>query len=102
MDNWIFYATYASSQTTVRTLPTNFSELFIKASSHVNYQNGENMLIPRICIPDVSSVNQALGLVQMGGLPGNFSVCKIWANNVIYYTIKDGSSTSNSYDIYYR
>jgi len=101
MNNWTLYATYTTSSTTIRTLPTSFSELYIKPSSTKNYQYCLSMLIPQICIPDVGSVNQALELVQPGG-KGYFSVCKIWANNLIFYTARSMSFPSYSYDVYYR
>lgn len=95
MNDWIFFATYRTSSTDVRALPTSFSELLLIISV---LNPGPELLIPKISIPNVSSIDQALGLVYQGNSDGSFAVVRIWSGGLLvdYY---DGYT---NYDIYYR
>lgn len=98
MDNWIHYATYETSNSDVHALPQSFSELFITNSTETDgalVQKNVHFLIPKAIIPNVSSANQALTLLDCQ--LGKFNVLRIWSGGMMLLQIN-----SYEYDVYYR
>ena len=95
MENWTYFATYASSDTETRALPASFSELLI---------NGE-FLVPWVAIENISSINQALILVYQPNIMGDnahpapdFRLLQIWSSGLRMIL----SPNYTQYDVYYR
>ena len=98
MDNWTYFATYSTSNSDVHALPQSFSELFITNSSESDgafLAVNIHFLIPKIIIPNASSVDQALTLLDYQ--LGKSNVVRIWSGGMMVLQI-----ASYNYDVYYR
>ncbi len=94
MNNWTYFATYVSSDTEIRALPTTFSELWISG-----------FLIPHVAIENINSENQALILVHQPNIYGDdaysapvFQVLQIWSSGLRMII----SPEYPQYKVYYR